>query len=456
MNGRKQPVRYNYTFLQEFCKEYNLVLLKDYGNEKLHRDFKIEGNCKTERCSNIFVKTIGVLLKNKNFGCISCSKQIANERKETNNINKYGVKSPLQLKSVKSQIKETNKAKYGVEYPQQSKTIQKTTKLNNLKKYGVEYPLQLESVKSQIKETNLEKYGCEYATQSQVVRDKTVSTCIEKYGVKTSLQLEIIKSQIKETNIEKYGCEYATQSQEVREKTVSTCIEKYGTECPLQNSVVKIKSIETNKEKYGVCYANQNNIIKEKIRNTNIDKYGVNCVLKNEIIKSQIKETNLERYGCEYATQSQEVREKIKNTCLEKYGVEYPQQNSEISEKTSKNAYKLKSYTFPSGNIIQVQGYEPFGLDELIHTEQINESDVVTKRTEVPTIWYEDSNGKKHRYFVDMFIPSQKRCIEIKSTWTMEKKRDSVFEKQQAMKNAGYECEIWVYNEKGKKVECYK
>ena len=408
MNGRKQPVRYNYTFLQEFCKEYNLVLLKDYGNEKLHRDFKIEGNCKTERCSNIFVKTIGVLLKNKNFGCISCSKQIANERKETNNINKYGVKSPLQLKSVKSQIKETNKAKYGVEYPQQSKTIQKTTKLNNLKKYGVEYPLQLESVKSQIKETNLEKYGCEYATQSQVVRDKTVSTCIEKYG----------------------------------------------TECPLQNSVVKIKSIETNKEKYGVCYANQNNIIKEKIRNTNIDKYGVNCVLKNEIIKSQIKETNLERYGCEYATQSQEVREKIKNTCLEKYGVEYPQQNSEISEKTSKNAYKLKSYTFPSGNIIQ--GYEPFGLDELIHTEQINESDVVTKRTEVPTIWYEDSNGKKHRYFVDMFIPSQKRCIEIKSTWTMEKKRDSVFEKQQAMKNAGYECEIWVYNEKGKKVECYK
>jgi uncharacterized protein YxeA len=33
----------------------------------------------------------------------------------------------------------------------------------------------------------------------------------------------------------------------------------------------------------------------------------------------------------------------------------------------------------------------------------------------------------------------------------MKKKRDNVLEKQQAMKNAGYECEIWVYNGKGKK-----
>ena len=172
MTERKQKVRYNYTFLQELCKEHNLVLLKDYGNEKLHRDYKIEGNCKTERCSNIFVKTIGVLLKNKNFGCISCSKQIANERKETNNINKYGVKSPLQL----------------------------------------------ESVKSQIKETNLERYGCEYATQSQEVRDKTVSTCIEKYGTECPLQNSVVKIKSIETNKEKYGVCYANQNNIIKEK----------------------------------------------------------------------------------------------------------------------------------------------------------------------------------------------------------------------------------------------
>ena len=31
--------------------------------------------------------------------------------------------------------------------------------------------------------------------------------------------------------------------------------------------------------------------------------------------------------------------------------------------------------------------------------------------------------GLKHRHFVDIFIPSQNKCIEVKSTWTAEKRR---------------------------------
>ena len=37
MNVRK---RYNYEFLKELCKEYNITLLRDYSNENLHRDYK--------------------------------------------------------------------------------------------------------------------------------------------------------------------------------------------------------------------------------------------------------------------------------------------------------------------------------------------------------------------------------------------------------------------------------
>ena len=40
------------------------------------------------------------------------------------------------------------------------------------------------------------------------------------------------------------------------------------------------------------------------------------------------------------------------------------------------------------------------------------------------------------------------------STWTA-KKKDCIFLKQRAVKDAGYKCEIWVYNTKGEKVECY-
>ena len=35
------------------------------------------------------------------------------------------------------------------------------------------------------------------------------------------------------------------------------------------------------------------------------------------------------------------------------------------------------------------------------------------------------------------------------------KKNDCIFLKQQAVKDAGYKCEIWVYNSKGEKVETY-
>jgi 5'(3')-deoxyribonucleotidase len=122
----------------------------------------------------------------------------------------------------------------------------------------------------------------------------------------------------------------------------------------------------------------------------------------------------------------------------------------------SNNSYKLKEYILPSGNTIKCQGYEPFALDELIQNENIFENDIVTGTKNVPTIWYNDLNGKKHRHYVDIFIPSQNKCIEVKSTWTAHKNIDCIFLKQNAAKKLGYDYEIWIYNAKGEKIECYK
>ena len=41
--------------------------------------------------------------------------------------------------------------------------------------------------------------------------------------------------------------------------------------------------------------------------------------------------------------------------------------------------------------------------------------------------------------------------IEVKSTWTAEKKKDCILLKQAACKLADYKCEIWVYNNKREK-----
>ena len=92
---------------------------------------------------------------------------------------------------------------------------------------------------------------------------------------------------------------------------------------------------------------------------------------------------------------------------------------------------------------------------EIIEIDGQIEDEIKTGCKNVPTIWYNDENGKKHRHYVDIFIPSQNRCIEIKSTWTAKKKQDSIYLKQNAAKELGYKYEIWVYDGKGNRVKEY-
>lgn len=104
----------------------------------------------------------------------------------------------------------------------------------------------------------------------------------------------------------------------------------------------------------------------------------------------------------------------------------------------------------PSGEIRKVQGYEPFALDKLIKTN--SETDILTNRKDVPRISY-TIGDKIHYYFPDIYIPSENRIIEVKSTWTYKCKEDNIQEKKKATEKAGYNYEIWVYDGKGNKIE---
>ena len=258
---------------------------------------------------------------------------------------------------------------------------------------------------------------------------------------------------VKATNMENFGVEYASQNKEVKDKIKATNLERYGCENPFQNKEVKDKIKATNMENFGVEYASQNKEVKDKIKATNMEKFGVEYASQNKEVREKVKATCLKKFGVECALQNKEVKDKIKATNMERYGCEYPNQNTEVSEKASKNAYKSYDYIFPSGRIERIQGYEKYMLNDLLQKENISEDDIIVSRSEVPSVWYEDLNGKKRRYFVDCFIKSQNRCIETKSTWTAEKKQDYIYVKQQALKDSGYKCEIWIYNTNGQIVE---
>jgi hypothetical protein len=306
--------------------------------------------------------------------------------------------------------------------------------------------------------------------------NKITATMLNKYGVSSALHLQEVKDKIKQTNLQKYGVESVMHVQEFKDKIVKTNIDRYGTTSALKNNDIKEKSKKTNIERYGVSNPMYVNEFKEKLVKTNLERYGVSNPLSSDIIKEQIKKTNLENLGVEYPTQSEEVREKciktnmkrygvsnplssesikekIKQTSIKKYGTEHPMQNKEIMERSSNSQYRIKSYTLPSGKTINYQGYENYAFDKLL--KEMSETDFVNGTKNVPEIWYVTSDGKHHRHYVDIFIPKQNKCIEVKSTWTLKLKQDNIFEKQKQAKEQGFQYEIWVFNKDGDLVECF-
>ena len=399
------PIKYSYELLQSFCDERNVVLTNDYSSDKLFGSTKII------------------------FECTSCKKE------NTKCFTYLITRNTLCKRCVTIQS-----------LPKQKKTM--------MEKYGVEHASQNSEIRDKIKKNFIEKYGVDNPSKTDAVKNKQKETCLKKYGAITPLLNDEIKEKIKETCLERYGVENPLLNINIKDKIKQTCLVKYGVENPLSNEEVKQKVTNTNLERYGVERPIQNDDVKTKMVETFQKNYGTNNPLANEKVKQKVMNTNLERYGVKYPSQNKKIREKTVKTYYEKFGVENPMQNIDVAEKSSKNAYNVKKYTFPSKKIINCQGYEPFAFDELIE-KNFSEDDIVTDRRLVPTIWYNDKNGKKRRHFVDIFIPSKNLCIEVKSVWTIKKESSNIFDKQTAAKELGHNYEIWVYDSKGNKIETH-
>lgn len=278
---------------------------------------------------------------------------------------------------------------------------------------------------------------------------------------KKRYNLELLHSFVKDNNVELIGnYENVNRNTKVSGKCLTLECEEtfcksfikiikkggpYCKECTKLNMVKKCK--KTCLEKYGVENPLQNEGVKNKIKETCLEKYNCENPFQNEEIKEKIKDTNLKIYGYHHPMQSEIFKEKIKQTCLKNHGVENPLQNSEICEKQLKSSFNKKEYILPSGEILQVQGYEYLALDILIYHENIDENYIVVSRKDVPEIWYDD-NGKYHRYYVDIFIKSLNKCIEVKCDYLFNRDKNIVLLKHKYVKYNGYNSEIWIFNNK--------
>lgn len=398
-------IKYSFELLHNYCLENSVKLVEDYSNVKLCCYTKINFYCTS--CKKENTKCFAYLVK-RNTLCKRC----------------------VTIKSLTKQ-KATMLEKYGVEHASQNKEIRDKIKKGFIEKYGVDNPSKLQEIKDKQKKTNLERYGVEYIVHNNESKDKMMKTNLEKYGFECCLQNKEIKEKVVKTNLEKYGFENNFKNENMRNEIKNNMLKKYGFYYPLQN----ISCLH-------------------KLQETCLKKYGVKNPLLNDEIQNKRFKTIKDIYGVEYPSQNKEIRNKTISTFIKKYGFNNPMQNPEIANKSSKNCYKSKTYIFPSGKEIVCQGYEPFALQKLVESE-FDEDDIITGCANVPAIWYIDEIGNKHRHYVDIFIPSQNKCIEVKSTWTIKRKNSNIFEKQHAAKQLGYKYEIWVYDCKGNSVETY-
>lgn len=282
---------------------------------------------------------------------------------------------------------------------------------------------------------------------------KTKKTKLDRYGDENYNNM----NQNKSTKLDRYGDEYYRNP----EKAKQTNLEKYGVENVFQSEEIKEKIKNANLENYGVEYSAQREDVKSKIKNTNLKNYGVECSFQSEVVKEKIRQRNLEKYGVPYYTQTQEQldkrkitkkrrygnenynnREQSEDTCLRRYNVRHISQ-SPLFYSRMHGGYQWHKYTLPSGEVIEIQGYEPKAFDVLL--TKYDESEILFKRTMVPNIWYKWSyTGKIHKYYPDFYIPKDNLIVEVKSAWTYEKEILKNLDKQARVLELGYNYQLMI------------
>ncbi len=379
----------------------------EHLQEKCSKLVKVK--CDVETCGKEKLLPYYKYTKNtRNFTIYyACSQICANTKREAVFMEKYNVKNPFLSKEISDKIKHTRQELYGDE----NYTNREQAKKTMLERHGVEWYFNSDEFKKQFKQTNLKNLGVEFPFQSEEIQKKGEETKLKKYGDKNYNNLK----KCKQTKKERHGDENYNNLKKQKE----TLNKQYDVEFTWHIPGIIEKGEETRLKKYGDKNYNNPN----KISKTHINKS------KEEKEISDIK--------------------RIK-TNLQRYGTKYPSQNSIVLDKIHKNSYKLKDYIFPSGKIVKTQGYENLALDILLKTYK--ESNILTDNKDIEKkigqIWYLDNNGKKHRYYPDIYIISENRIIEVKSDWTYKCKKDNIFLKQQACLNDGLNFEFMIFNRK--------
>jgi hypothetical protein len=145
-------------------------------------------------------------------------------------------------------------------------------------------------------------------------------------------------------------------------------------------------------------------------------------------------------------THTPETKKRLSNASLTLWENRSPGERDFIFSKSRKSRFTLKEYKFLSGKLIYVMGNEPKALDELLLNYK--EAEIIAGDELSLAMPYIRLDGKKGRYYPDIYIPKDNLIIEVKSVWTYagtDEKLKINRLKEQACLAAGYNFRFMIY-----------
>lgn len=225
-------------------------------------------------------------------GCPMC----AQSKVEATNLQRYGVKRPLQNKEIHEKSVQTCLDKYGVRNPMQSKAVLQKQIATNMERYGVPFSCMADSVKERRISTCKKLYNGASPFSSVDVRRKAQNTIMDRYSVANVAELQFVQNKICHTNMERYGVPSVLSAESVRNEIHNTCLKKYGAISPLSSLDVREK-INAAKQNNGTFSTSEpENIMYSVLRN----------VFGTDDVKRQYKSV-LYPYMCDFYIKSRDL-----------------------------------------------------------------------------------------------------------------------------------------------------
>lgn len=153
--------------------------------------------------------------------------------------------------------------------------------------------------------------------------------------------------------------------------------------------------------------------------------FRLRCIHGKDEERSIIVMKRRNTVDCKCVTNDKRVE-----TCLLKYGCNNVMQDPAIAKRAHEHAYNLKDYTFPSGKVVQIQGYENRMLDILLEK---NDEDAIIVGSNVQTFRYTKPDGKEGTFYPDAQIGNI--ICETKSFFTYFLHQEKTEAKMKAVAN---------------------